>query len=435
MTQKRDALKLRFNRYLKKLGSYIGHADRQKPLEAYIKGLCLSGQRKSIEPMAALVDPFHVQSMHQSMHHFVSNAPWDETVILRVCRKHVMREMKKHGGITAWIVDDTGIPKKGTHSIGVARQYCGNVGKRENCQVSVSLSIANEIISFPAAYRLYLPEKWANDMNGRKQTGVPNEVDFQKKWEISLSQISWLRSEKVKIAPILADAGYGNVTDFRDKLTEWKIPYVVNIANNTTVWFSDNKPLSPKKQSGRGRPPTRLRRDSEHSPLSVETIAKELPDATWQNIIWREGTKGPMESRFSLLRVRSAHRDYNLTEPRDEEWLIIEWPTGESAPTKYWLSTMPTSTPVEDLIKIAKIRWRIERDYEELKGEFGLDHFEGRNWRGFHHHAALSIAAYAFMAAERGRFSPSEVGTFFNTTPLPNNFKPRGSPDKTRTSC
>lgn len=381
--------------------------------------------------MAARVDPLHVQARHQSMHHFVANAPWDDVALLRIAREQVLDQMDRHGGIIAWIVDDTGIPKKGKHSVGVARQYCGNTGKRDNCQVAVSLTLSNEAVSVPAAYRLYLPEEWATDPARRRAASIPEDVAFRKKWEMALEQIAWLVNEGIPVAPILGDAGYGNVTEFRDQITEWRLPYMVGISEKTTVWPPGEEPLPPKRYSGRGQPPRRMRRDDDHRPLDVESLAKGLPGSAWQEIAWREGTKGTMGSRFATLRVRPAHRDYNRHEPRPIEWLVIEWPRGEGAPTKYWLSTMPADTSNEHLVKLGKIRWRIERDYQELKDEFGLDHYEGRGWRGFHHHATMCIAAYAFLAAERARFSPPEPLSFLEAPPVPEGFKPRGSPGAT----
>jgi SRSO17 transposase len=410
------------------LASAIGHADRHEPLKAYISGLCLPGERKSIEPMAARIDPYHVQARHQSMHHFIAKAPWEDIPLLRIARNRVIDQMDRHGGITAWIIDDTGILKKGKCSVGVARQYCGSVGKTDNCQVAVSLSITNETISIPVAYRLYLPEDWADSPKRRSDAGVPQEMGFLKKWQIALGQIAWLFNEGIPPAPVIADAGYGNITDFRDQLSDWNIPYTLGIVKTTSLWPPGVRPLKPKKHSGRGRPPTRLRRDKNHRPLTAETIAKQLPKRKWRTISWREGTKGIMRSRFAFIRVIAGHVGRTKHELRKEEWLIVEWPENEKGPTKYWLSSMPGNSSFEHLIKVTKMRWRIERDYEELKSEFGLDHFEGRGWRGFHHHATLCIAAYAFMASERAKFSPPESISFLRAAPVPKGFKPRGSP-------
>ena len=424
----------RFEEYLERLGAAVGHADRREPLRGYLVGLCLPGERKSIEPMAARVDPRHVRARHQSLHHFVSNAPWDDEAVLRVARDYVLEQMERHGAVAGWIVDDTGIPKKGLHSVGVVRQYCGVLGKQDNCQVAVTVTLANEAVSVPAAYRLYLPEVWANDRRHRKEAVVPEQVTFKTKWQIALDEIVRMHDEGLPLAPVVADAGFGVVTAFRDALTEQGIPYMVGISGETTVWRPGTEPLRPRAYRGLGRPPKLIRRTKSRRPVSIRALAEALPTSAWQTITWRQGTRGPMRSRFACLRVRPAHRDELRHHAREVEWLIVEWPRGEAAPTKSWLSTLPDDTPREQLIRLAKLRWRIERDYEELKQEIGLDHFEGRGWRGFHHHGVLCIAAYAFLAAERARLSPPEPLSFLRAAPLPRGFKARGSSDSSRTA-
>jgi SRSO17 transposase len=423
MASTTDSAEIRFEHYVEEIAALVGHADRRKPLEAYLTGLLLPGERKSVEPMAALIDPRHVGARHQSMHHFVANAEWDDAAVLRVARTRVLDAMERHGAAAGWIIDDTAIPKKGRHSVGVARQYCGVFGKQDNCQVAVSLSIANEAVSVPAAYRLYLPELWAKDSKKRKAAGVPKTIQFQTKWQIALDMIDSVRADELPPAPVLADAGYGNITAFRDALSDRRIPYVVGIGGETTVWPPGMEPLPD--QSGKRRLPLRIRRNQ--PPATVLELAKHAPEDLWKDLFWREGTRGKMTSRFFFLRVRPAHRDELRRELRDVETLIAEWPRDESEPTKFWLSTMPPETPPEQLIRLAKLRWRIERDYQELKGSFGLDHYEGRGWRGFHHHGTLCIAAYAFLAAERARLSPPEPLSFLRAAGLPRGFKPRGS--------
>jgi SRSO17 transposase len=418
----------RFTAYVDHLATALGHRDRHEPLRAYVTGLCLPGERKSIEPMAARVDPRHVRARHQSMHHFVADAPWDAAAVLRVAREWVLAPMARHGAVAAWIVDDTAFPKKGQHSVGVARQYCGVLGKQENCQVAVSVSVANDAVSVPVAYQLYLPESWTRDRRRRRAVGVPDAMSFQPKWQIALGQIRTLQAEALSPAPVVADAGYGDATEFREALTTAGIPYVVGVKADTTAWPPGEAPWPPKRWTGRGRPPTRVRRTARHTPQSLTQLAGELPPAVWRTVRWREGTRGAMRSRFARLRVRPAHRDAQRATPRPEEWLLIEWPRGEPEPTKYWLSTLPATMPIADLVRLAKLRWRIERDYQELKDELGLDHFEGRGWRGFHHHGALCIAAYAFLAAERARLSPPEPLAFLRPARLPKGFKPRGAP-------
>jgi len=417
----------RFHAYVGQLSSALGHQDRHGPLRDYVTGLCLPGERKSVEPMAARVDPRHVRARHQSMHHFVANAAWDDGAVLRIARETVLAALARHGLVTAWVVDDTGIPKKGRHSVGVARQYCGVLGKQENCQVAVSVSLAHEQASVPVAYRLYLPEAWAQDRRRRRAAGVPDTIEFRPKWQIALEQIAHLTAE-VPAAPVVADAGYGVVTAFRDALTARGLPYIVGISSETTVWPPGQAPLPPRKYRGQGRPPTLVRRTRHHRPLSVAAVAHQLPASAWRTVTWRPGTRGPMRSRFAAVRVHPAHRDDWRSSPRPEEWLLIEWPRTEVAPIKYWLSTLPATATRADLVQLAMVRWRIERDYQELKDELGLDHFEGRGWRGFHHHASLCIAAYAFLAAERLAHFPPAPLAFLCPARLPKGFTPRGAP-------
>ncbi len=421
----------RFDDYLGRLASAVGHQDRHEPLRGYVVGLCLPGERKSIEPMAARVDPQHVSARHQSLHHFVALAAWDDRSLARVSYREVLDQMDRHGGVMAWSIDDTGIPKKGTHSVGVARQDCGNLGKQDNCQVAVSLSFVNEAVSVPAAYRLYLPGIWANDAARRRLAGVPDDVPFRTKWQIALEEVDLLHVEGAPKAPVVADAGYGTSVEFREGLTERGIPYVVGIQSSATVWPPGKGPLTPARWKGNGRPPTLLRRNGKHRPIDALALARGLPESVWETVAWREGTKGVLSSRFARVPVRVAHRDYNRRSPRAAEWLLVEWPEGESAPTKYWLSTMPSDSSMEMLVRLAKVRWRIERDYEELKQELGLDQFEGRGWRGFHHHATLCIAAYGFLAAERARLSPPRPLAFLQAPRLPRGFHPRGSAGST----
>jgi SRSO17 transposase len=392
--------------------------------------LLLPGERKSVEPMAARLDPDHVGRMHQSLHHLVAEAPWDDEVLLDRALDTVLPAMLRQCPIVAWVVDDTGFPKKGQHSVGVARQYCGQVGKQDNCRVAVSLSVTTEKASMPVAFRLYLPEVWANDKARREKTGVPSEVAFQTKPQIALDQIREARERGVPTGILLADAGYGNDMQFRTQLTEWELPYVAGIQSAVTVWKPGQQPMPAPERKGLGRPPKLLQRNAENRPVSVKELALSLPADAWADVSWRQGVKDNLISRFAAVRVRPAHRDYWRAEPHPEEWLVIEWPKEEPEPTKYWLSTLPADTLLSELVYFAKHRWIIERDYQELKQELGLGHFEGRGWRGFHHHAALCIAAYGFLASERSRFSPSARAGHLGIRAArpPASFLPRGAP-------
>jgi SRSO17 transposase len=424
-----DGSEARFAGYIEELASVIGHADRVAPLEAYCIGLMLPCERKSVEPMAAVTAPARVSAQHQSLLHFIGQGGWSDEKILGKVREMVVPEIERHGPIEAWIIDDTGFPKQGKHSVGVARQYCGQLGKQDNCQVAVMLSLANHHASLPVAYRLYLPKEWADDEARRHKAGVPDDIGFKTKPEIALEQLRWACEAGLPRGVVLMDAGYGASTDLRTSITALDLTYVAGILPNTTVWTSGEEPLPPKQHSGRGRPAKLMRRGAKHQPISVKDLALNLPSIAWRKVTWREGAAAPLSSRFARVRVRVAHRDYKLAENRPEEWLLIEWPKGEKEPIKYWLSTLPENISLHRLVDYAKLRWRIEHDYLELKQEVGLGDFEGRGWRGFHHHATLSITVYGFLISERGAFPPSAsiAKVLFPEFALPQSYRPRGS--------
>jgi SRSO17 transposase len=419
----------RFRAYVEGLVSVIGHADRAKPLRDYCTGLMMPCERKSVEPMAAVTEPARVAAQHQSLLHFVGEGRWSDERVLAKVREMVLPQIQQHGPIEAWIIDDTSFPKQGRHSVGVARQYCGQLGKQDNCQVAVSLSLANGHASLPVAYRLYLPQEWTNDRERLRKAGVPAEVAFKTKHEIALDQLRWACAAGLPRGVVLEDAAYGNNSDLRADITALGLTYVAGILSNTTVWAPRTGPLPAKKWSGRGRPPKLLRRDAKHQPVSVKELALGLPKRAWRTIEWREGTTERLSSRFARVRVRVARRDFKRSESRPEEWLLIEWPKGEKEPTKYWLSTLPENIAFHRLVYLAKLRWRIERDYQDLKQEVGLDHFEGRGWRGFHHHATLCIAAYGFLISERETIPPSRpCSTALLSAPgISECYRPRGS--------
>ena len=408
-----------FTRFLEHVGDCLGRVERRLGLKDYCRALMLPLKRKSIEPLAAAIDPCHVPALHQSLHHFVAESPWSDEAVLGAVQGWVLpKMMQKPEALTFLIADDTGMPKQGIHSVGVARQYCGQLGKTESCQVAVSLSIATEHASLPIKYRLYLPESWTDDPARCKAAGVPADVLFATKPQISLMQIRQAKQAGIPGEVVAADAGYGDDTAYREGITELGLLYVVGIKPGTTVWAPGTGPLPPKPWSGRGSQPTRLRRDETASPVSVKTLALSLGPSQWRKLTWREGTNTKLSSRFAAVRVRAAHRDTSRDVPREEEWLLIEWPKGEPEPTKYFLSTLPADISRKALVAAVKIRWRIERDYQELKQEFGLDNFEGRNWRGFHHHATLCIAAYGFLVGERlTRGKDTKKNCAFRTPP------------------
>ena len=428
-----------FNRYIAHLSEGLGHADRHAGLSGYCTGLMLPLSRKSVEPMAARADPLHASARHQALHHFVAKSEWSDSTVLARVRDWVMPALGLDSG-RYWIIDDTGFAKKGKHSVGVARQYCGQLGKQDNCQVAVSLSLASVRGSLPIAYQLYLPKDWASDAARRETAEVPKDIAFATKPEIALTQIRQAINQGVPMGVVLADAGYGDETAFRDGITALGMLYAVGIRPGTTVWAPGTAPLPPKAWSGRGIRPTKLRLEPGNEPITLKALAMALSPQAWRNVTWREGINSELSGRFTALRVRPAHRDYLGTEMRPEEWLLIKWPNGDDEPAKYFLCTAPQEATLEQMVFVTKMRWRIERDYQDLKQEFGLGHYEGRGRRGFHHHATLSIAAYGFLMAQRLKTSGSNDGGKKNfaqcqVPAVPKDYIPRGRPARTKTRC
>jgi SRSO17 transposase len=420
---------IRFRAYAADLASVLGHADRVRPFEDYCVGLLSAEGRKSVEPLAAVTAPERTAAQHQSLLHFVARAPWSDQAILTRVRERVLPSITRDEPIQAWTIDDTGFPKKGHHSVGVTRQYRGQLGKQDNCQVAVSLSVATHQGSLPVAYQLYLPKDWADDPVRRSVVGVPEDIRFQTRPEIALRQMRQALAAGLPPAVVLADPAYGNDSNFRAGITDLGLPYAVGIMPSTTVWRPGETPLSPAPRSGRGRPAKRLRRDEIYRPVSARTLALELPADAWQQITWRDGGNTALMSWFARQRVRPAHDDARRNEPAAEEWLLIEWPEGDTEPDHYWLSTLPADISFEHLVDLTKMRWRIERDYLELKQEVGLGHYEGRGRRGFHHHASLCIAAYGFLVSEQETIPPSGPSRAWRGTrsAAPDGYRPRGS--------
>ena len=397
----------RFSAYVDGLSGVIGHAGRTGPRRDCCLGLLPPEDRKSVEPMAALTAPGRTAARRQSLLHFVGNAPWPDTSLPAKVRELVLPAVERRGPVQAWIVDDTGFPKKGRHSAGVTRQYCGQLGKQDNCQVAATLPVANHFASLPVAYRLYLPADWANDPLRRAKAGVPVNAGFATKPEIALEQIRAAFGAKIPCGIVLMDAGYGADTELRTQITAPGLKYSAGIQPHTSVCPQGTGPLPQKTWSGRGRPTSRTRREAGCQPVQVRTLALDLPEPAWETITWREGTSDWPTSCFARVRVRTAHRDEQLSELRPGEWLMIEWPGGDAAPAKHWLSTLPEDTDFTDMVDLTKLRGRIERDCQDLKQEAGLGHFEGRGWRGFHHHATLCIAACGFPISGRETIPPS----------------------------
>ncbi len=391
--------------FVEELVDGLGRPERLRAMGLYVQGLLLDGERKSTQPMAARLcrSVDDEIGMRQRLHETVSNSSWDEKEIFRRVAKKLVVGLPE---ISAFVIDDTGFPKKGDKSVGVQRQYSGTLGRVDNCQVAVSLHLAGAHGSGCIGMRLFLPEQWAQDKNRRAKAGVPEHIAFQKKWEISLAQIDEALEWGVSRLPVLADAGYGDSTDFRSELEARKLQYVVGVSSVPTIWRPGIVPVVARKSSV-GRSPTRLSANEE--PVSLAEFAREIQSTDFRTVSWRNGSKGTMKARFCAFRVYSAERHTKMHRPKIAPvWLIVEATGEEKRPYKFFFSNLSENHSLKELVALVKLRWRVERDYQELKGELGLDHFEGRGWRGFHHHAALCIAAHAFLALQRALFPPED---------------------------
>jgi SRSO17 transposase len=379
----------------------LGNSRRRRWCEMYVRGVLLDGGRKSIEPMAARLQKIEQgpEDYEQALQQFINQSPWDEQAVLDGLQAWIGRRFGTDGFL---ILDDTGFPKQGTHSVGVARQYTGTLGKVGSCQVAVTLQWATgrEVVGLDA--KLYLSEPWAEDRERMTTAGVPQSIGYQPKWQLALAMLRRAQANGLG-GVVLADSAFGTVTEFRTELEALSLRYCVGIDSTLKV-IAAVADLGPvPKYSGRGRPQTR--------PLKVRAGAKSPNVKEWavghladfRNVTWREGTKGKMKSRFAAWRVRPAHKLSAGKEPLAACWLLVEWPEDAEHPTKYFFSNLPTTTSLKRLVATAKSRWWIEHSYRELKDELGLDHFEGRSWRGWHHHVVLVLLAYAFLQDLRRR--------------------------------
>jgi SRSO17 transposase len=385
----------------------MARKDQRRWGKCYLRGLMLDGKRKSIEPMAARLADGDEQCLQQ----FVNQSPWDEVPVRRALARRMSRELSP----TAWVIDDTGFPKFGKYSVGVARQYSGALGKIGNCQIGVSINAATEDASCPLDWRLFIPEEWDEDTkfnrDRRQKAKLPEDVHHVEKWRLALVMIDELIAWGIKPPVVLGDGAYGDTTELRTGLEEREIEYVLDVKAATSAYSEDVKPTQPPRPEGRGRPPgLRYRED----PSSLKELALAAGKKAAVSVTWREGTRGKMNSRFIALRVRPANihlrrKAHEATEELLVRWLICEWPSKEKEPTKYWLSNLPDDTPLKQLVLLAKMRFRIEQDYRELKDALGLDHFEGRGWRGWNHHVTLVSVAHAFLTLERSRRPPARA--------------------------
>jgi SRSO17 transposase len=392
----------RFEDYMDALANTLAHEPRIAALNGYCTGLLLPLERKTMETMAAHLAPERTLAMQHRLQNFISDAPWDDDAVLATVRAQVLPVMEERGAIGSWIVDDTSVPKKGKDSVGVARQSCGQLGKVDNCQALVTLSLANATAALPLAARLYLPDEWARDEERRAQVGVPLDVGFQTKPAIALAQIRAAHAAGVPSGVVLADEAYGANAAFRQGVTALGLPYALGVPSTLRVL-----PPSDRRRARRWR--------GHSEALSVREAATLLPRSAWRWVTWRDGTGPELTGRFALLRVRVGPDG-----AEGEQTLLIEWPVGERAPVGYWLVTLPSRTALTPVVATAKDRWWVERGYRELKREVGLRDFQGRGWRGFHHHVTLCIAAYGFLVQRRCRHPQADqVGTSAKSLPYP----------------
>jgi SRSO17 transposase len=387
----------RLTAFLEDLTAPMGRSERRHWARVYLQGLLLDGERKSIEPLAERIPGADVQALRQ----FLGQSPWE---VEEVQRRLALKVVETLSEPEVWIIDETSFPKAGEHSVGVARQYCGALGKIANCQVALSLHWSSGEASCPLSWRLYLPEEWLEDRERALEVKLPESVGYKSKTALALELVDQALTWKIPPLPVIADSAYGNSFEFREALRQRQLHYVVAVEPATVVWTEDpHVPVPPSKPTGRPRryapvsalPPAR----------SLLEVAQALPRSAWQTVVWRAGTKGPMRSRFAKLPVWAAHGWKAQKHPeRVREWLLIEWPVEAPAPTDYWLAWLgQQAVGLRRLVRLAKSRWRIEQDYRELKGELGLDHFEGRHWLGWHHHVTLVSMAFAFLRVEQAR--------------------------------
>ena len=391
-----ESFKRKLEAFLADIVMHMGRKERQLYAEAYIRGLLMDGERKSIEPMALRLSDGNVQALQQ----FVNQSPWSHEEVRASLARKVEAEFIPEA---YWIIDEVSFPKKGNHSVGVARQYCGALGKTSNCQVAVSLDLGTEQWSTPLDWALYLPEEWIHDPVRRKKVAVPEGITFKTKLQLALDLIDEVRGWGLQDRLVLADSAYGDSFEFRHALRSRGLDYIVQVEGALTAWTDDPHPSKPPMKKGGKIPRKRLYAAELPPTRNLRQIAKELPLTRWRGIMWREGTKGPLCSRFARTVVWLANGlvqgKTNNVEPEE---LLIEWPEWSEQPLKFWLSSLkPQKTSWRSLVRRAKGRFRIEQDYREMKMELGLDHFEGRSWQGWHHHVTLVAMAYCFLMLER----------------------------------
>jgi SRSO17 transposase len=394
-------IRTRLTAFAQDIFESIPRKDQRRWGQTYLRGLLLDGKRKSIEPMAkrlARGDPqADAYALEQALQQFVNQSPWDPVAV----RRRLAQRMTAAIGPQAWVIDDTGFPKFGRHSVGVAPQYCGALGKVANCQVGVSIHAATDAASCPINWRLFLPEEWDTDAERRRKAHVPQAERHRPKWQLALDMLDELAGWDLAPPVLLADAAYGEVNQFRLGLEQRQLAYVVQVPGTLSAYPQDVAPETVP-YAGRGRPPV-ARYRQRRSSLRQLVLATGAQAAS--TVAWREGADGaPLAARFVALRVRPAGIQLRRAARGGQlpvRWLLAEWPDGEPEPVKYWLASLPETTPLQRLVHLAKLRWRVEHDYRELKDALGLDHFEGRSWQGWHHHVTLVSVAHAFVTLQR----------------------------------
>jgi len=384
----------RLEGFFGRIGEVLGHASRQAAFAIYAMGLFGDGERKSIEPMACRdsVDPEAADAAHQRLLHFASVSPWSDRDVRREATTYALNAMTAREPIDAWIIDDTGFIKQGTHSVGVQRQYTGSAGKIANCQIGVSLSVATATEHLPVDFELYLPQCWTDDAARRREARIPDAVVFKTKLELALDMIRRAIDDGVAKGVLLADSAYGTSFAFRSEVRALGLHFAVGVAPQSKVWRIEDQ-WQPDEA------------------MSVRDLAWALrEDGGFRRCTWRKGTKQDLTAKFAMVRVIAAHDDGNPPRDREPLWLLIEWRDGEDEPANFFLSSLPYRISRKKLIRIAMQRWRTERVYEDLKNELGLDHFEGRRFQGWHHHVSVALCCYAFIIAERVRRFPPSAG-------------------------
>jgi SRSO17 transposase len=372
------------------IGKHLRRSEQRASFAMYAFGILGDGERKSMEPIAARAcgNPADCRAAHEQLLHFVGKSPWSDRAVRLEAARYVVEALSEREPITTWIIDDTGFLKQGSHSVGVQRQYTGSAGKVTNCQVAVSLTVATRTEHVPIDFELYLPASWANDPQRRAEARIPEEVTFKTKPQLAIDIIERALEDSIPGELVLADSAYGDSVDFRNTLRAIGLDYGVAVHAPTKVWCLD----SLNRRRGEA--------------IAVQELGVQLGARAFRRITWREGTRGKLASRFCFRRVKVAHDDGTEASDREPMWLMMEWPDGESKPTKFILTTLPRRMSRKQIVRLLKERWRTERAYEELKGELGLDHFEGRSFPGWHHHVSVVLCCYAFIVAERVRHFP-----------------------------